>query len=47
LFAIGPHGGDLVLCDNGYAGRDFQTAARERYGATMRAQPAKGAALAA
>jgi hypothetical protein len=35
LFAIGPHGGELVLCGNGYAGRDFQTAARERYGATI------------
>ena len=35
LFSIGLHGGELVVCDKGYAGRDFEAAARERFGATI------------
>jgi hypothetical protein len=35
LFAIGLHGGELVVCDKGYAGRDFEATARERFGATI------------
>jgi hypothetical protein len=35
LFALGLHGGELVVCDKGYAGRDFEAAARERFGATI------------
>jgi hypothetical protein len=35
LFEIDLHGGELVVCDKGYAGRDFETAARERWDATI------------
>ena len=35
LFSIGLHGGELVVCDKGYAGREFEAAARERFGATI------------
>jgi hypothetical protein len=35
LFAIGLHGGELVVCDKGYAGRDFEAQALERFGATI------------
>src|SRR5215218_3822722 len=35
LFAIGLHGGELIVCDKGYAGRHFQTEAAERFGATI------------
>ena len=35
LFAIGLHGGELVVCDKGYAGRDFEATVREQFGATI------------
>jgi hypothetical protein len=35
LFAIGLHGGELVVCDKGYAGRDFEQAVAERFCATI------------
>src|SRR5215207_5786541 len=35
LFAIGLHGGELVICDKGYAGRDFETQAAERFDARI------------
>src|SRR5215207_2455761 len=35
LFAIGLHGGELVVCDKGYAGREFEQAAAQRFGATI------------
>jgi hypothetical protein len=35
LFAIGLRGGELVVCDKGYAGRDFQQTAADRYGARI------------
>ncbi len=35
LFAIGLHGGELVVCDKGYAGRDFEHQAAERFGAQI------------
>ena len=35
LFDIGLHGGELVVCDKGYAGRDFEDHAAERYGARI------------
>jgi hypothetical protein len=34
-FALGLHGGELVVCDKGYAGRDFERAAAEHFGATI------------
>ena len=35
LFARGLHGGELVVADKGYAGKDFEAAALERFGATV------------
>src|SRR5215207_1501751 len=35
LFAIGLHGGELVICDKGYAGRDFETQAAEHFDARI------------
>jgi Transposase DDE domain len=35
LFAIGLHGGELVVCDKGYAGRDFEQAVADRFGASI------------
>jgi hypothetical protein len=35
LFPIGLHGGELVICDKGYAGRDFAAHLAEHYGATV------------
>jgi hypothetical protein len=35
LFPIGLHGGELVICDKGYAGRDFAEHLTEHYGATV------------
>src|SRR3954471_3231673 len=35
LFALGLHGGELVVCDKGYAGREFEDAARDRFSATI------------
>jgi hypothetical protein len=35
LFAIGLHGGELIVCDKGYAGKDFATEVAERYRATV------------
>ena len=50
LFAIGLHGGELVVCDKGYAGRDFEQTAADRYGARIlrparRNEPARGPEL--
>jgi hypothetical protein len=50
LFAIGLHGGELVVCDKGYAGRDFEAQAAERYGARIlrparKDEPGRGPAL--
>src|SRR5215207_7111648 len=41
LFAIGLHGGELVVCEKGYAGRDFEHQAAERFGARI-LRPARG-----
>ena len=35
LFAIGLHGGELVVCDKGYAGRDFEAQAAQQFGARI------------
>ena len=35
LFERGLHGGELVIADKGYAGRDFQALAREQFGAII------------
>jgi transposase len=35
LFERGLHGGELVIADKGYAGKDFRAAAAERFGATV------------
>ena len=35
LLSIGLHGGELVVCDKGYAGREFEQAVAERYGARI------------
>jgi hypothetical protein len=35
LFPIGLHGGELIVCDKGYAGRDFQAEVASRFGATI------------
>ena len=35
LLERGLHGGELVIADKGYAGRDFEAQARERFGATI------------
>ena len=50
LFARGLHGGELVVADKGYAGRDFEAQAKERFGATIlrparRDEPHRGPAL--
>jgi hypothetical protein len=50
LFQRGLHGGELVVADKGYAGRDFEEQARERFGATIlrpgrRDEPHRGPAL--
>src|SRR5215213_5131657 len=50
LFAIGLHGGELVVCDKGYAGRDFETQAAERFDAKIlrparRNEPGRGPVL--
>jgi hypothetical protein len=41
LFAIGLHGGELVVCDKGYAGRDFEQAAADRFGARILRPPVR------
>jgi hypothetical protein len=41
LFPIGLHGGELVICDKGYAGRDFAAHLAEHYGATVLRPPRK------
>jgi transposase len=51
LFERGLHGGELVIADKGYAGRDFEQAAAERFGATVlrprrRDEPGRGPHLA-
>lgn len=35
LFARGLRGGELVIADKGYAGKDFERAVREQFGATI------------
>jgi Transposase DDE domain len=50
LFAIGLRGGELVVCDKGYAGRDFEHHAAERFGARIlrparRNEPGRGPVL--
>jgi hypothetical protein len=35
LFPIGLHGGELVICDKGYAGREFAEHLAQHYGATV------------
>ncbi|WP_353866736.1 transposase [Svornostia abyssi] len=35
LFERGLHGGELVIADKGYAGKELQQTARERFGATL------------
>src|SRR4051794_28429030 len=35
LFEIGLHGGELIVCDKGYAGRDFEAHVAERFGAQI------------
>jgi hypothetical protein len=50
LFERGLHGGELVVCDKGYAGKDFEAQARERFGATIlrparKNEPHRGPAL--
>ena len=35
LLPIALHGGELIVCDKGYAGREFETAVAERFGATV------------
>jgi transposase len=35
LFARGLHGGELVIADKGYAGKDFQATVAQRFGATI------------
>ena len=35
LLPIALHGGELVICDKGYAGREFETAVSDRFGATV------------
>jgi hypothetical protein len=50
LFEIGLHGGELIVCDKGYAGRDFEAHVAERFGATIlrparRDEHARGPAL--
>ncbi len=32
---LGLRGGDLIVCDNGYAGKDFETTVTERFGALI------------
>jgi Transposase DDE domain len=51
LFERGLHGGELVVCDKGYAGRDFEAHAQEHFGATIlrparKNEPHRGPALA-
>lgn len=50
LFQRGVHGGELVVADKGYAGRDFEEQAKERFGATIlrparKDEPHRGPAL--
>lgn len=50
LFEIGLHGGELVVCDKGYAGRDFEQQAAQRWSATIlrparKTEPSRGPAL--
>jgi transposase len=35
LLPIALHGGELVICDKGYAGKEFEQAVSERFGATV------------
>jgi hypothetical protein len=50
LFAIGLRGGELVVCDKGYAGRDFEAHAATHYDARIlrparKTEPGRGPAL--
>jgi hypothetical protein len=47
LFPIGLHGGEVVICDKGYAGKEFARLAAERHGAlvlrpTRQTDPSRG-----
>ncbi len=51
LFPIGLHGGETVIADKGYAGKDFSAAALEHYGAVIlrpnrKTEPGRGPHLA-
>lgn len=51
LLPIGLHGGEVIVADKGYAGREFQAAVTERYGALLlrpnrQDEPGKGPHLA-
>jgi hypothetical protein len=35
LLPLGLHGGELIVCDKGYAGRDFEAEVAARFGATI------------
>jgi hypothetical protein len=41
LFPLGLHGGELVICDKGYAGRQFADHLAHHYGATVLRPPRK------
>jgi hypothetical protein len=46
----GLHGGELVVCDKGYAGREFEQTVKDRFGATVlrparKGEPPRGPAL--
>jgi hypothetical protein len=50
LFALALRGGETIICDKGYAGREFEARAAERFGATIlrparKNEPGRGPAL--
>jgi Transposase DDE domain len=50
LFELGLHGGELVVCDKGYAGRDLEALVQDRWSATIlrparKNEPRRGPAL--
>jgi DDE family transposase len=50
LFEIGLHGGELIVCDKGYAGRDFEAQVAQRFGGRIlrparQDEPHRGPAL--
>jgi hypothetical protein len=46
LFEIGLHGGEMIVCDKGYAGRDFEAHVAERFGARILPPPARTSPIA-